>query len=152
MQGLWCYPALDQYHTLSPRLQNCVKSLQHWQEGPHYIGTLMTINEWKMLGRCLSHPRGKGLARTEAVFHVLLQLLGSSSLMLPMITYHSLSHRLWLTFWPVKVTQGHGSYGKSVEKREEGMFPQTLNAGQFGVILIFALYQMRRRIWSSICV
>lgn len=52
----------------------------------------MTINEWKRLERCLSQPRGREKEPEQRLFfHVSLQLLGSSSLMSLVITYHSLA-------------------------------------------------------------
>lgn len=68
VQWLQCSSTVEPYHILTFILQICVKSQQRWQEEPHYIGTLTTINEWKRLERNLSHPRGKSRARTEAVF------------------------------------------------------------------------------------
>lgn len=124
---LWCSSAAEQHHTSVLFLQICVKSQQRWQEKPHYIGTLMTINQWKRLGRCLSHSRRDVWARTEAVFPCFtaaFRILQSDVIgdYLPQS-----SHWLWLALWPAKVPLGSWWVGKSVERREEGTPPQTLD-------------------------
>lgn len=50
---------------------------------PHYTGTLVAVNEWKKLERAEPEQR--------LFFHVSPQLLGSSSPMSLLITYHSLA-------------------------------------------------------------
>lgn len=63
--------------------------LNHRQEGPHYIG----IHNYKQVEKENVFPIKGEMTEPEQglFFHVLLQLLGSSSLMSLMITYHSLA-------------------------------------------------------------
>lgn len=99
--------------------------LNHWQEGPHYIGT----HHYRQVGkktsregereREMSFPSEVGRAKPEQGlrFHVSsLGFLGSSSLMSRAITYHSPAAAV--TRPPTR--RGHrGSrwVGKSVERR-----------------------------------
>lgn len=88
--------------------------------------------------------RGEKAEREQKMFlYVSLQLLGSSSLMSLVITYHSLAIDCES---PSDLQRSSGvMVGKDVERREEGMA-----VGYFGGILIIGLYEPRRRIWSLI--